>query len=176
MQFVTDNYIWFLIIGIVILMVVIGYIAEKTDFGHKDVGKKEKKDKKKEKELKKLAKSNLKLNDVVYSDKKDEVEVIEDNPVENLSEPLNTVEEDLTVPLNNEKKEEPVEDLTVPLNGVEEDLTVPLSGVKEGPVEDLTVPLNSEVSELPKEPENVEIEETPKDNEEVKSSDDIWKF
>ena len=35
MQFVTDNYIWFLIIGIVILMVVIGYIAEKTDFGHK---------------------------------------------------------------------------------------------------------------------------------------------
>ena len=138
MQFVTGNYIWFLIIGIVILMVVIGYIAEKTDFGHKDVGKKEKKDKKKEKELKKLAKSNLKLNDVVYSDKKDEVEVIEDNPVENLSEPL--------------------------------------SGVKEGPVEDLTVPLNSEVSELPKEPENVEIEETSKDNEEVKSSDDIWKF
>ena len=110
MQFVTDNYIWFLIIGIVILMVVIGYIAEKTDFGHKDVGKKEKKDKKKEKELKKLAKSNLKLNDVVYSDKKDEVEVIEDNPIENLSEPLNTVEEDLTVPLNNEKKEEPVEE------------------------------------------------------------------
>ena len=47
MQFVTGNYIWFLIIGIVILMVVIGYIAEKTDFGHKDVGKKEKKDKKK---------------------------------------------------------------------------------------------------------------------------------
>ena len=67
MQFVTDNYIWFLIIGIVILMVVIGYIAEKTDFGHKDVGKKEKKDKKKEKELKKLDAQKYKYNDVLDS-------------------------------------------------------------------------------------------------------------
>lgn len=158
MQFITDNYIWFLIGGIVLLMVIIGYIAEKTDFGHKDVGKKEKKDKKKEKELKKLEKSNLKLNDVVYTD--NNVEVIEDlevplnenKQVEEISTPLN-IEEDLTVPLNGNKQ---IEEITTPIN-IEEDLTVPLNG-------------------LPNEPENIEIEETLKDNEEVKTTDDVWKF
>ena len=33
MSFITDNYIWFLIIGFVLLMIVIGYYAEKTKFG-----------------------------------------------------------------------------------------------------------------------------------------------
>lgn len=111
MQFITDNYIWFLIGGIILLMVIIGYIAEKTDFGHKDVGKKEKKVKKKEKELKKLEKSNLKLNDVVYTD--NNVEVVED----------------LEVPLNGNKE---IEEITTPIN-IEEDLTVPLNGLPNEP-------------------------------------------
>ena len=35
MDFIVDNYIWFIVIGVVILMAVIGYIADKTDFGRK---------------------------------------------------------------------------------------------------------------------------------------------
>lgn len=46
MGFIAQNYVWFIVGGVVILMAVIGYIAEKTDyatkkFGEKDVKKKE---------------------------------------------------------------------------------------------------------------------------------------
>ena len=41
LNFIVENYIWILIIGIVILMTIIGYIADKTDFG-KEKMKKEK--------------------------------------------------------------------------------------------------------------------------------------
>lgn len=32
MDFVIENYVWFLIIGVILVMALIGYIAEKTDF------------------------------------------------------------------------------------------------------------------------------------------------
>ena len=35
MDFIADNYVWFIIVGIIILMAVIGYFADKTDFGRK---------------------------------------------------------------------------------------------------------------------------------------------
>lgn len=40
LNFVTENYIWIIIIGIVILMTIIGYIADKTDFGKESLKKK----------------------------------------------------------------------------------------------------------------------------------------
>lgn len=33
LEFIVQNYIWILIIGIVVVMTIIGYIADKTDFG-----------------------------------------------------------------------------------------------------------------------------------------------
>ena len=38
MSFIVDNYIWFIIAGFVLLMITIGYYAEKTNFGkqHED--------------------------------------------------------------------------------------------------------------------------------------------
>lgn len=33
MSIITDNYIWFIISGLVILLITIGYYAEKTNFG-----------------------------------------------------------------------------------------------------------------------------------------------
>lgn len=35
MDFIVDNYLWFVIGAIVVLMLIIGFIAEKTDFGRK---------------------------------------------------------------------------------------------------------------------------------------------
>lgn len=40
MNFITDNYVWFIVGGIVLVMALIGYIAEKTDFGRKGKTKK----------------------------------------------------------------------------------------------------------------------------------------
>ena len=54
MDFIVDNYVWFIVVGIIILMAVIGYIADKTDFGRKgkDEDTKEKKVEKPKKEKK----------------------------------------------------------------------------------------------------------------------------
>ena len=53
MDFVIENYIWFLIIGVVLVMALIGYIAEKTDFV-KEKEPKEKKQKKSKKNVKEV--------------------------------------------------------------------------------------------------------------------------
>lgn len=52
MQFIMDNYIWFAVGGIVIIMAIIGYFADKTDFGRNNEEKapKVKKEKKPKKE------------------------------------------------------------------------------------------------------------------------------
>lgn len=49
MDFIVDNYLWFIVGGIVVLMIIIGFIAEKTDFGRKPFSqnKKEKSEKNK---------------------------------------------------------------------------------------------------------------------------------
>ena len=40
MEFVIGDYIWLIIAGVVVVMTIIGYIADKTDFGKKDLTKK----------------------------------------------------------------------------------------------------------------------------------------
>lgn len=37
MNVITDNYIWFIICGFVLLMITVGYYAEKTGFGKKRI-------------------------------------------------------------------------------------------------------------------------------------------
>ena len=39
LDFIADNYVWFIAGGVILLMTIIGYIAEKTDFGKKKTGK-----------------------------------------------------------------------------------------------------------------------------------------
>ena len=41
MDFILDNYMWFILGAVVILMTVVGYLAEKTDFASKKHNKKE---------------------------------------------------------------------------------------------------------------------------------------
>lgn len=54
MDFIADNYVWFIIVGIIILMAVIGYFADKTDFGRKV------KTEKPEKNVEKIEKKKIK--------------------------------------------------------------------------------------------------------------------
>ena len=50
MTFMEENYIVLILVGVIILMTIIGYIADKTDFGKKDK-KKDKKENKKQNEV-----------------------------------------------------------------------------------------------------------------------------
>ena len=153
MDFLLDNYVWFICGGVIAIMTIIGYFAEKTDFGRKnrkleesnidevsegseisevvpeqeissETKKNLKKDKKREKEEKKNQKKDKKKN----SNKQDVVEEVVSN--------INPVYEDITSPvLENEIKDE----------GISEDLYAPLGDVVESnssPVEDLSVAMN----------------------------------
>lgn len=62
MTFIVDNYLWFIISGFVLLMITIGYYAEKTNFGKKNM-----------KQLEKPTK---------VSEETDNIEIIEDNSFE----------------------------------------------------------------------------------------------
>ncbi|MCI9234334.1 MAG: hypothetical protein HFH08_07115 [Bacilli bacterium] len=62
MEILTDNYIWIIVIVVVILMTIIGYIAEKTNFGKKEFSKK--KNDKKELEKKEVIKAEAKIPEV----------------------------------------------------------------------------------------------------------------
>lgn len=79
MDFLSEYYLWFVIGGIILLMALIGYIADKTDFGRKDItAKKSKKEKDK-------------------PNKKSEVNVVEpDKNVESVSEVAPTITQPVT--------------------------------------------------------------------------------
>ena len=89
LNFIVENYIWILIIGIVILMTIIGYIADKTEFG-KNKPVKEKKEKVK-KEKKKKEK------DEIFEEEPEEA--VENNE-EKIPSEIETAEDDFDIEAN----------------------------------------------------------------------------
>lgn len=81
-NFIGEHYIWFLIGGIVLLMTIIGYIAEKTNFGKNQFMKKEKKpEKDTNKELKEGSPvDNTKFafdnNDIAFEDNNHDDDIV----------------------------------------------------------------------------------------------------
>ena len=161
MQFVADNYIWFIVGGVVILMAIIGYFADRTDFGRKEFQKRLKEPK--EKNTKKENTKKEKVEDVVsevpikipddasvddvVSEEKDNLvteDLFQTLPTETTYEDI-SVNNDLYQPLQN--SEQVNEDLYQPLQSSEqanEDLYQPLQS-SEQVTEDLYAPLqNSE--------------------------------
>lgn len=153
MEFFVKNWFWFLVGGVIILMTLIGYIAEKTDFGRKDIPKTAKKQKTNKKEKKEL-KTNPQLTDTLeLEESKPEVQMslatdsILTEPVdENLENDNIETLEDLNVPFGDVNFEEPIgeaEEVTENLNVESNDKFN--SAVQEEPVnevimEDLNVP------------------------------------
>ena len=109
MGFFVDNWLWFLVGAIVVLMTLIGYIAEKTDFGRKDIPKREKVKKEKPKKEKKQPKAKEELEEVLESEPMPEVQMslatdsIFEEPIENANEEV----EDLNAPFGDISFEEP---------------------------------------------------------------------
>ena len=150
MDFIIDNYLWFVIGGIALLMIIIGYFAEKTDFGKKPLSEKKPKEKVKEEPVEEVEAVTEELTAPI------EPQGINDMVGESLGE-------DLTVPLDEGLMEipgvaEPKGDLPE-INLPEEDLNVPF-GDAEVKIEEPVV------TDVP------EIVEDEADSDE----DDVWKF
>lgn len=199
-----NMYIWIGVGAVILLMAVIGYFAEKTDFGKKELEKREKKAKekeekqrreneKKQKEEEKRKKEEEKKAKK-EQDKKAKQEKAEKDKKVTDSETLNVVtkeepkeilpmEEDLNVPLEPQPIEE---DLNVPLESVkpmEEDLNVPLQDVpamnwnEPSPEENETLNLESQdVKDINIELPDINTIQNNDVKKEVEEDEDIWKF
>lgn len=165
-DFVTENYVWLIIVGIIILMAVVGYVADKTDFGRNKIEKQPKEKAKKEK----VVKEKTKKEKVV-----EELPVIEQNTIET----MNSVE-NVEQPISNEYQQEILPENNVNDNNVTDDNQVdqslfePLPSIdqvfNEQPAEQNNIEISSEPINI-----NLETEES-KQNSEVEPDDDIWKF
>lgn len=163
MDFIVDNYIWFIVAGIIILMAVIGYIADKTDFGRKgkDEDTKEKKVEKPKKE-KKVKEKKEKIKVEAKGINELTQEVAENNKVDvQESADLNVVEPVQNVQVNNEN--------------IDQSLFAPLTdNVNE------VIPQNNEVVENDElknvEPAQLENPIQENNNQTVAEDEDIWKF
>lgn len=149
MDFVIDNYLWFIIGAIVLLMIIIGYFAEKTNFGKIPLNSnKEKKEKTIEEDSTPVEPDMTSLENVGIADA-----VAPEEPI-NVSDVKDSVSEDVMP---------------------EEDLNVPFGDAKvEEPHEIEPTP---EVTEkLPDIPEVPEIKDTEDNGISDESEDDVWKF
>lgn len=174
MEFIADNYIWIIIVGIIILMTIIGYIADKTDFGKK---KPEKKNKKQEE-------NNLDEITVEYS--QDELDPVDSFPAdfEEKTEPaFDTDEMDLSPQIEEFKEEtadeEIPEELFAGIDGTPNVYKQEESGLtEENEEKQEIIETNLENNENI---ENLEIELPSIDslNQELADEtedDDVWKF
>lgn len=150
MDFVIENYLWFIIGAIVLLMIIIGYFAEKTNFG------------------------KLPLKPNKEKEEKNNVEEIISTEVEAQPEMNQPLEQmgiaDVLAPTEiTPVSEEITEPLETPAM-MEEDLNVPFGDVK---VEDET-PIQP-VNDLPDVPE-FDLEQPKEEVMSDESEDDVWKF
>lgn len=166
MEFIMDNYIWFIVGGIVILMAVIGYFADKSDFGRKknneevvEKPKKEKKVKNKEEKPTKIevdAKGIGELSQSVI-----ENNLKEESNTDSIKENNENIDQALFAPLENSSQEAKGQNDNS--NGIEEVIENHEDDPKA--VADLT----------PIEPTTLEVTND-SNNQTNSDEDDIWKF
>lgn len=188
MEFIAENYIWFIIGGIVILMAVVGYIADVTDFGRKTLDKqpKEKKEKVKVEKTK---------PEKVKKEKNKKEKIVEELPIipNNIEQPENVIE-NIEQPIQNDLEQQ---DFSLEQNNIQQDnlfsnelftnvnteqpvaeevdqsLFEPLPSVDQV-FRDAEQPVAENITT---EPVNIELPtEEVNQNSEIESDDDIWKF
>lgn len=153
MDFVINNYLWFIIGAVVLLMIIIGYFAEKTNFGKIPLNtNKDKKEKNVEEEVtptdsevETMPMDQIGIADAIAPEEPINVslEPTESTPTEVMPE------EDLNVPFGDAKVEEPKEEVK---------------------------PTPEVAEELPDVPEVPEVNKDDDTGISDESEDDVWKF
>jgi len=177
-----DNYIWAIIIVIAILMAIVGYIADKTDFGRKEFERKVKQDKPKKEKLKKEIEEVLPVVEQTPAQAEFTNEVNE-TPVSvnnNFSDLMIDDSTDMSV-IDNMYSNDNNGDFNPELNQVEiTSLNDPVGDTNESEVIDQSLfePLPS-IDQVFSEPVNNEVvveNATEEVATEATPEDDVWKF
>ncbi len=155
MEFVVENYLWFLIGAIVLLMIIIGYFAERTNFGKIPLNNKKRQEEAIDEntEVQNMKEDKSETNEEIKLDQIGIADALA--PEENLA-----VSEGIDAPLSNNEM-------------LEEDLNVPFGDVVPEEVHESTLE-SSNVEEVQTVPEAVE--ETEENVVTDESEDDVWKF
>ena len=163
MDFVIENYLWFAIGAVVLLMIIIGYFAEKTNFGKKPL-----------KETKEKQDVSNETSDVEVKEEPAE-QVNAETDITTPVEPLDAVDSLETTKVPEEIKEPLAENDMPEVSMPEEDLNVPFGDQKVKPAE---VKEEGPVatSEVPEIPDTPKVEETKDNAISDEADDDVWKF
>ena len=86
MDFIIENYVWFIVAFVVIVMAIIGYFADKTDFGRKIEKKEKKQNNKKNEKIKVEAKGINELTQNIAENNKGVVLANQDENVVNIDQ------------------------------------------------------------------------------------------
>lgn len=172
LNFINDNYIWIIIIALVLLMALIGYIAEQQGFGNT-------------KDKKKKEKPNKKIEEPIFEEMEETVveepieEVVEENPTQE------EISEEFVPEQTNEEETEELEPSEEPAQEIEEDqedLYAPLGDKEFKSSNDLNIDkvFNDVLDDVEETANEADIElpnlDTTDINLDSEDDEDIWKF
>lgn len=184
MQFLADNYFWFILGGIIILMAIIGYIADKTDFGRNKESKPkttkpEKKVKEKKVKEKKTSKTKIEAKGLADLSQSITEKMQQELPI--LNEEVETKEEDLYAPIGDVQADQSdtiSQDLYAPMPPADSNMEQPVNIDAINSVEEpiANEPFEEPVAEDVLQPVGMDTLPETEETQPVSEDDDIWKF
>lgn len=159
MDFIIENYVWFIVAFVVIVMAIIGYFADKTDFGRKIEKKEKKQNNKKNEKIKVEAKGINELTQNIAESNKD---VASTNQGENI------------VNIDQIKEQEKLDPMPIDNENIDQSLFAPLTDTTSK--EQINDVVNSPVELKNIEPTNINNEVINNNEKNVSEDEDIWRF
>lgn len=159
MDFIIENYVWFIVAFVVIVMAIIGYFADKTDFGRKIEKKEKKQNNKKNEKIKVEAKGINELTQNIAENNKDAVSTNQDENIVNIDQI---------------KEQEKLEPMPIDNENIDQSLFAPLTDTTSK--EQTNDVVNSPVELKNIEPTNINNEGINNNEKNVSEDEDIWKF
>ena len=159
MDFIIENYVWFIVAFVVIVMAIIGYFADKTDFGSKIEKKEKKQNNKKNEKIKVEAKGINELTQNIAENNKDAVSTNQDENIVNIDQI---------------KEQEKLDPMPIDNENIDQSLFAPLTDTTSK--EQINDAVNSPVELKNIEPTNINNEGINNNEKNVSEDEDIWKF
>lgn len=159
MDFIIENYVWFIVAFVVIVMAIIGYFADKTDFGRKIEKKEKKQNNKKNEKIKVEAKGINELTQNIAENNKDAVSTNQDENIVNIDQI---------------KEQEKLDPMPIDNENIDQSLFAPLTDTPSK--EQINDAVNSPVELKNIEPTNINNEGINNNEKNVSEDEDIWKF
>lgn len=167
MDFIIENYVWFIVVFVIIVMAIIGYFADKTDFGRKIEKKEKKQNNTKEEKQKKQKNEKIKVEAKGINE-------LTQNIAENNKDAVSTNQDENVVNIDQIKEQEKLQTMPIDNENIDQSLFAPLTDT---PSEEQTNDVvNSPVELKNIEPTNINNEVINNNEKNVSEDEDIWKF